>query len=784
MRDNLDLQELRERVDYYKTSGRKRRNRSLILTLGIFIVISVLWIQFYSESGGVYFLNSDQEWLKEKNFSSFPIEFQQANRDLWLQSANPYRMTRMDGEYRYYYDSSDFEECCIEFDGPFTTLGDTVFAVQDDDMLYWNTIEWELKEDWFPVDDVVDIVASKYYFAFTDSENHIYVIGQSDGWQQISSPQISETAPQLHAISNDENDTIYLIQDGLWGYDYGSSSWDFMLDLSPHARLLGDDKGVLWFVDGSEILKYEPSTDIPTGYSFDAIGIAPNTAIRHIFTDRRGTYLATNDAILRIDDNSWERMPAPQNTPYGILSVGVNPKGAWLVTSTDLDLVAEGGGMLEYNSLIQLVLFIIALIVPLLVIIYMWFVPYLGSEYERASRSRKLLITLFPTLPDYQSLLSDTKSLSRMMTSILLTALLFLIILVIVMMLGVFEIASDNIPVIINLSAAITLGISLPIYFFSYLRKTNKITRQLHMRHLKFVSFGILKIGVCFVIVSSVYKFLFPSILSDNTSILVLGLSGVVLLICIVLLIAVVKPSAFYPKGLPDGHYDLALEGALERRKRSNNNIVHIQQHALVLSYAGRYEEAQVVWLEDLELVQNSTSLALGILLANLGYVAERLGDHDRALLLYQASISILPESPIPYRLLVNFYQNQRIHPDRALELSQAMISWMPKRINRLVITRMEEGTIYATHALALANMRQLDEANMYIQKAFDVTDAKFIPSYSHLLRKAGHVKLAQGQAGDAMQLFNQAREIDPHGDTAKLLQHDLDSINQPSDNE
>lgn len=779
MRDNLDLQELRERADYYKTSGRKRRNKAFIVTLGIFLVIGLLWVQFFSPPDGVY-SRKDGEWVKQ-TLSSSPIEFQHAGQELWLYSASPNRMTRMDGEYRYYYDSSDFEECCPEFNGIFTTLRNVVFAVDGADMLFWDTNEWKLNKDWFPVDDVVDIAVSNYFRAITDSGNRIHIMDGSEEWKQISLPEISETVPQLHAVPDEDNDNIYLIQDGLWRYD-NDSEWNYLQPLTSEARILGDADNELWLDDASVILKYDITANKLTKYPFDVIGIAPDTPIRHIFTDRRGTYLVTNDAIFRIDDDSWESMSAPENTVHGITGVGVIPNGAWLVASTDLELVAQGGGLLKFNPLIQFVLILTALFAPFLVIAYMWVIPHFGQKFERASRSKKILIALFPTLPEYQHLISDTKSLSRVVTSVFLSIVLFFITMIALIILGAFEIIQDDIPFLAYLSLFITLGVSLPIAFIAYWRKTNNITRQYHIRQIKGIVTVMLIVGGFLVVCVATVKFVLPSLVPDTLEVIPVVLYGILLFVGFSILVTIFKPSALFPSGLTDGSYELALESAAKQRKLINKNASYMLQHALVLSYSGRYEEAQDVWMEGLEETQNNISYTLVLFLVNLGYVAERLGNHQRAIQIYESSISILPESPIFYRLLVNFYQNQRIHLDRALELSEEMIARMPKRINRLVINRMEEGSIYATHALALANMDRFEEANTYIQKAYEVTDDKFIPTYSHLLRKAGLVKFAQGKIDEAIKLLNQATEIDPKGDTAKLVQSDLDYISKSPD--
>ena len=43
MRDNLDLHELRERVEHYKAKQRGIRNKSLVLLVGILVLLIIIW---------------------------------------------------------------------------------------------------------------------------------------------------------------------------------------------------------------------------------------------------------------------------------------------------------------------------------------------------------------------------------------------------------------------------------------------------------------------------------------------------------------------------------------------------------------------------------------------------------------------------------------------------------------------------------------------------------------------------------------------------------------------
>ena len=191
------------------------------------------------------------------------------------------------------------------------------------------------------------------------------------------------------------------------------------------------------------------------------------------------------------------------------------------------------------------------------------------------------------------------------------------------------------------------------------------------------------------------------------------------------------------PDGLVEGDYPKALT-IQEKHLQSeiSNNHMNAVYHSVVLYLMGDYERAYKSYLELIRELQNGTALLLSVHLSGVGGLLYRMRQLDRAMTVYQAAVAILPESPFAYLGLVNFYNDQRKYPERALELSHEMMKYLPNNLNRLNIPILyfpliSEAQFYSTHAIALANMGQFDEAESYIQKMYDYADESFIPYYA-----------------------------------------------------
>ena len=197
---------------------------------------------------------------------------------------------------------------------------------------------------------------------------------------------------------------------------------------------------------------------------------------------------------------------------------------------------------------------------------------------------------------------------------------------------------------------------------------------------------------------------------------------------------------------------------------------------SLLLS-AGKGELAESVWRGRLTEFQNFGVLWLMQGFYNLGEAYRLQGKYDEALQYIEASIQMMPERPHLLFGLVEIYQDLDTQPERALELTTHVFSRIKEPRFSWLYQRVLWGLALSRHALALANMGRLDEADIFIQRAFDEGDEKYRPMYAEYHHIAGQVRQKQGRMDEAKSYYEQAISIDRDGAIAREAQARLDAL-------
>jgi hypothetical protein len=94
---------------------------------------------------------------------------------------------------------------------------------------------------------------------------------------------------------------------------------------------------------------------------------------------------------------------------------------------------------------------------------------------------------------------------------------------------------------------------------------------------------------------------------------------------------------------------------------------------------AGRYAEVEQDWRTILADAQNGIADLIAPCMINRGYALHDLKRDDEVLPLMMAAAQMKPDYFGGYRVLVNYYNDADIEPERTLELTEAMMRFARK---------------------------------------------------------------------------------------------------------
>ena len=208
--------------------------------------------------------------------------------------------------------------------------------------------KWSYWDDWASTDEVVDVALSIYTDAVMDANYDIYLIEFEDEWKLVNPSKSSTSQPDVFAI----DDTLFLVQDGIWKYIYEETAWKLYHPLAENVQYLGNDTNNVWLSDSQHLIRYTIANNEIKGYYLKDLNLSPDAELVEVVTDRSKTYLVTRNEVIRIDDESWDLADVP-DTVHGITSIGVLSNGAWLIASSDLDLVAQGWSTVSTYTLVK-----------------------------------------------------------------------------------------------------------------------------------------------------------------------------------------------------------------------------------------------------------------------------------------------------------------------------------------------------------------------------------------------------------------------------------------------
>jgi tetratricopeptide (TPR) repeat protein len=182
------------------------------------------------------------------------------------------------------------------------------------------------------------------------------------------------------------------------------------------------------------------------------------------------------------------------------------------------------------------------------------------------------------------------------------------------------------------------------------------------------------------------------------------------------------------------------------------------------LRYAGRLAEAEQAFRTSIEMGQVKPGLAQALHLENLAEVLLDLGRFDDATAVFEASIRIFPRNSGAGNGLAEVCLRRGRDSRRALLLVDNALQLKQSNLRTRNLDRHNLANMWANRAQALAMLGQKDEANSAIVTAGEVGDPEFIPGLAGTYWRCGVAFRLLDQEQSALEQFQKAIEMDPHG--------------------
>lgn len=222
------------------------------------------------------------------------------------------------------------------------------------------------------------------------------------------------------------------------------------------------------------------------------------------------------------------------------------------------------------------------------------------------------------------------------------------------------------------------------------------------------------------------------------------------------------------------------VQGGLARVERflplfPRNRYLQDAKAAYLIQSLPQMEAAKKLLYELLSRPDNIDITRVGLRLNNLGYTLSMTGQYDEALPILEAAVRIAPDLGYPFDSLANWYLDQNLDPERALEFTELALQYTNEGLR-------DAFTIHqAVSARALALTERDTRAEVMIQQALEASPKIMPASAAEVHRQVGYARLAQGNRDAAVEHFQRAATLDPDGLFGTLAQRALNELETES---
>ncbi len=131
---------------------------------------------------------------------------------------------------------------------------------------------------------------------------------------------------------------------------------------------------------------------------------------------------------------------------------------------------------------------------------------------------------------------------------------------------------------------------------------------------------------------------------------------------------------------------------------------------------------------------------------------------------MFEGAMEISPRHVGAYNGLAQVYLFQGIEPQRVLELTERALENHQASFLKRRFERFQCGAIWSSRAWALALLGQHSKAAQALEQAFAGAERNFVPEFAGVHFRAGKTELLRGERAKAVEHWEQARQLDPHG--------------------
>jgi tetratricopeptide (TPR) repeat protein len=309
----------------------------------------------------------------------------------------------------------------------------------------------------------------------------------------------------------------------------------------------------------------------------------------------------------------------------------------------------------------------------------------------------------------------------------------------------------------------------LPRILVAY-REHKKFARRLANYAPEYVPHTSLRNTISVIVNHSFFVIAFSlAVFIDDTWLIILGLP-------ILLLILGKRLFWFAYQKLLQWTYAGGLSRTEQVLRFLPGNFYLRMNQGIILMNVGRLDEAAQIFRELLGRKNRRNIYLIPLLLNNLGCCFTFMKHYAEGLTVLEASIRISPTINQTYDTLADWYLEQKLDPERALELTEFALELNnPKDIASTAIKQ-------ATSGRALASTGRDTRAEAMLEQALSVIPQLPATVNAEINRQVGYARLAQGNQAAAVEHFQKAIALDPDGLYGKMAQEALETINlQPA---
>jgi tetratricopeptide (TPR) repeat protein len=425
----------------------------------------------------------------------------------------------------------------------------------------------------------------------------------------------------------------------------------------------------------------------------------------------------------------------------------------------ELETTLDGVFWVDSSSGLRLFYAMFAFIVLLVLCMFIYWIPLSRLTLERTGRTHKLVMSLLPQMPEYNSAQYNPNR--NLATSRWRYVMFFGLCLVAGLILGALELPS---LVEFFLLGGLVLGFFL---FPSFMRLRNPDVDENSRTHIRRnLPFSIIYLALMIITIFGLMSLL-PGILMqwihDELIAYMIGNSIALLMgVLVMRLLPLVPFILFYRGAYKRADYADALRD-LEKVRPYVPHASYLSTRANVNTQRGQYAEAESDWLAVLTEYQHAVPYFQSICLSEIGYTVQAQGRSEEAEKYFKAALDIAPDENYPY-LRTALYAVRTNQPALALSLIEPLPAARPRPVFNYLLQRYNWTWGSTIMALVYAVNGRREQAEKYLSDVLNKEDANFVPGWSMINALVAETYQQLGNPDAAQEHARRAQTLDRVG--------------------